>query len=169
MSFEQSWTLPRCKPARIFAAVRAAADRADLRFWCHEAADETMCFWVEFPTREAARLATVYSDLYKDAARAAEELDPLEGELDWEAAEAAGAFVVTTENGVTSKALPLEAEERFRRPARSRYTCTFDIDWERDAPVVVYSNEEDNRAAWPVILAFTDEVVSALGGAWEEG
>ena len=47
----------------------------------------------------------------------------------------------------------------------TRYTCSFELDWARDEAVVA-ATDEDNRAAWPVIVAFADAVVSVLGGEW---
>lgn len=163
MSFEQHWALERCRREDVIAAVLAVADRHDLRFWAHSEGDE-ITVWVQFPVDGAAELAHAISDLYTSADEAAHELGALEGEVDMEAAIEAGA-AERIANGWT---LPVERTDEFRRPAPARYTCVFDIDWERDEPVVVYSNDRDNRAGWPLIVAFADAVATALGGSWAD-
>lgn len=163
MSFEQHWALQRRPWSEVIDAIRGVADRHALRFWAHSKQDE-MRLCVEFPVDDAADVAADLSDLYNPE-QAASELDALEGELDMEAARAAGA---TIQNGVMTQILP-GREDEFRRPAPDRYTCTFDIDWRREAPLVVYSNEHDNRAGWPAIIAFADAVATELGGTWIDG
>ena len=165
MSFEQAWRLPRRTALELFTAVKIAADRHDLRFWCLAQSDERITLWVQFPVDEAAYLATEYSDIYDDPEEVAEELDPLEGAVDWDTAEEMGAVIVSTsDSGMVSKRLKAEKAELFRAEPPSRYTCSFDVDFSRDEPVIVASNEDDNRAAWPLIIAFTDEIIESLGG-----
>jgi hypothetical protein len=163
MSFEQSWKIERCRWPAVIAAVRDVADRHDLRFWAHSESDE-ITVWVQFPVADAAMIAAELSDIYT-VEQAAPELDPLEGEIDFEAARAAGA---TIQEGVFTR-IAVGREDEFRSAEPDRYTCLFDIHWGRDAPVVVYSNEGHNRAGWPAIIAFVDAVVTELGGSWVEG
>ncbi len=162
MSFEQHWALERRPWSEVIAAVRNVADRHALRFWAHSEQD-AMRLSVELPVDHAAEIAADLSDLYT-VEEAASELDELEGDIDFEAARAAGA---TIQHGVITQIVP-EREDEFRRPAPDRYICTFDIHWGRDAALVVYSNEADNRAGWPAIIAFADSVATALGGTWVE-
>ena len=138
MSFEQHWTLERRAWPEVIARVRAIADRHDLRFWAHSQGDESITVWVQFPIDGAAELAAGLSDVYS-VAEATGELESLEGEVDFEAAGAAGATVT---EGVVTRIVE-EREEEFRMPAPERYTCMLDIDWDRDAPLVVYSNDEN--------------------------
>ena len=166
MSFEQTWSMPKRSAEELFVAMKSAADRHDLRFWCLAQTDGRINLWVQFPVDEAAYLATEYSDIYDDPEEVAEELDPLEGEVDWDTAEEMGAVIVsTTDTGLVSKRLKAEKAELFRAEPPSRYTCAFEVDFTRDDPVIVDSTEADNRAAWPLIIAFTDEVIESLGGA----
>jgi hypothetical protein len=172
MSFEQGWSLPRLEAERVFEAVLAIADEHQLRFWGWGAPDGTIRVGVQFPIKSAAALAVSLSDLYDDADEVAEELEELEGELDWEAAEAAGVVHVETIGTTVKRSISPADERPFLAPAPTHYTCSFDVDWRREEsgiePVLVYSNENDNTEAWPVILAFTDAVVELLGGAWHE-
>ncbi len=162
MSFEQHWAVERCTWPVMIAAIRTVADPHDLRFWAHSERD-AMTVWVEFPVVDAAELAATLSDLYT-VEEAEADLDPLEGEIDFDAARAAGA---TIQDGIMTR-IAAGREDAFRAPEPERYTCMFDIDWDRDAPVVVYSNNEHNRAGWPAIIAFVDAVVTALEGSWVE-
>ena len=129
MSFEQTWNMPKRTAEELFIALKHAADRHDLRFWCLAQSDGRINLWVQFPVDEAAYLATEYSD-----------------------------------TGLVSKRLKAEKAELFRAEPPSRYTCAFDVDFTRDYPVIVNSTEADNRAAWPLIVAFTDEIIESLGG-----
>lgn len=162
MSFEQHWALRRRSWSEVIAAVRHVADRHALRFWAHSDQDE-MRLCVEFPVDDAAEIAAELSDLYT-VDEAASELDELEGDIDMEAARAAGA---TIQNGVMTQ-IVAGREDEFRRPAPDRYACTFDIHWSREAAMVVSSNEGDNRAGWPAVIAFADAVATQLGGTWVE-
>ncbi len=165
MSFEQTWIMPKRSAEELFIALKNAADRHDLRFWCLAQTDGRINLWVQFPVEQAAYLATEYSDIYDDPEEVAGELDPLEGAIDWDTAEEMGAVIVsTTDTGLISKRLKAEKAELFRAEPPSRYTCSFDVDYQRDPPVIVDSNEADNRAAWPLIVAFTDEIIESLGG-----
>ncbi len=165
MSFEQAWNMPKRSAEELFLAVKLAADRHDLRFWCLAQTDGRINLWVQFPVEEAAYLATEYSDIYDDPEEVAQELDPLEGAVDWDTAEEMGAVIVsTTDTGLVSKRLKAEKAELFRAEPPNRYTCSFDVDFTRDFAVIVDSTEADNRAAWPLIVAFTDEIIESLGG-----
>lgn len=162
MSFEQHWKIERCTWALVIAAVRDVADRHDLRFWAHSEGEE-ITVWVQFPVAEAAVIAAELSDLYS-VEQAELELDPLKGDVDFEAAHAAGA---TLQEGIVTR-IAVDWEDEFRSAAPDCYTCLFDIHWSREAPVVVSSNEEHNRAGWPAVIAFADAVVTELGGSWVE-
>lgn len=162
MSFEEHWTIERRPWPAVIAAVRDVADRHDLRFWAHSDGD-AMMVWVQFPIDAAAVIAAELSDMYT-VEQAESELDPLEGEVDFEAARAAGA---TLQDGIVTR-IADGREDEFRTDAPDRYTCQLDIHWDREAPVLVYSNDVNNRAAWPAIIAFADAVVTELGGSWVE-
>lgn len=160
MSFEQHWKIERCTWFAVFSVLRDLADLHDLRFWAHSETSK-MKIWVQFPVDEAAEIAAELSDIYT-VERAESELDPLEGDVDFEAARAAGAMV---RDGIIEH-IARGREDEFRSEAPDRYTCMFDIDWGREAAVVVYSNDEHNRAGWPAIIAFADALVTKLGGSW---
>ncbi len=57
---------------------------------------------------------------------------------------------------------PEEAAHELVAIDRDRYTCMFEI----VADAAVYGEDHDNHAAWPLIVAFTDAVVTTLGGEW---
>jgi hypothetical protein len=118
---------------------------------------------VQFLVAEAAVNAAELSDIYT-VEQATPELEPLEGEIDFEAARAAGA---TIQEGIITR-IAVGREDEFRTAEPDRYTCLFGIHWSREAPVVVYSNDGHNRAGWPAIIAFVDAVVTELGGSWVE-
>jgi hypothetical protein len=169
MSFEQAWSLPLRTAHQLFDAIKSAADRHDLRFWCLASSTHRLTLWVQFPVDEAAFLATEYSDIYDDPEEVAEELDALEGAVDWDTAEEMGAVIVSkSDTGLVSKRLKAEKAELFRAAPPTMYTCSFDVDFSRDSPVVVASSEDDNRAAWPLIIAFTDDIIESLGGELSE-
>ena len=160
MSFEQTWTLDQRPWRDVLEVVARIAKGAALSFTAEED-DDRLTVTVEFPVEGAAELAASLSDVY-DAADAAEDLDELEGEVDMDAAVRAG-VATPVPHGWSHD---VERHPEFVGEAPDHYQCTFDIDWGRDEPVVVYSNEADNRAGWPLILSFTDAVVEALGGEW---
>ena len=162
MSYEQHWTVERHTWPAVIVAVRDVADRHDLRFWAHSEGD-SMTVWVQFAVAGAADVAAELSDVYT-VEQADRDLDLLEGHVDFEAARVAGA---TIQDGIITRIVE-GREDEFLSPAPDRYTCMFDIHWGRDAPVVVYSNDEHNRAGWPAIIAFADAVVTVLGGIWVE-
>lgn len=161
MSFEAKWTLPRRPWSEIEQVVRAVATPHELYCELKPQSDEELIVRVHFPVARAAELAAVLSDVYDSAEEAAEQLDPPRGDVDWDAAQAAGA--VTVSHGGMIKALDRDREDEFTRYP-DRYKCMFDIHWERDEPLIVYSNDGDNRQAWPVIFAFADAVAMQLGG-----
>ena len=65
-----------------------------------------------------------------------------------------------------------DAELHPRDPAPEHYTCTFEVFDARDEDgefvARVYTDDEDNHAAWAAIVSFVDAVVDSLGGRWED-
>jgi hypothetical protein len=166
VSFEQYWTVPARSSEDVVAAVRGVADPHQLTFR-PVIEDDRITIAVTFPVGQAADLAAAFSDLY-DVEEAASQLDELEGDVDMEAATRAG--VVTTRSIGTTQISTIDPDDvdRFRKPAPTHYSCQLEIIWTEDPPVVVSSNDADNRAGWPTIVAFADAVVERLGGGWVE-
>lgn len=123
--------------------------------------ESTITLVFQFPVDEALAIA-VRLDPSLNVDNLAPSLDPPRGELDWEAAERAG-VVHPTQHG---RGIDPDDAERFTtRPVH--YTVALDLvgaepDEERAAIVRTYSNEYDNREAYPVLVVIADALATAL-------
>lgn len=168
MSFEQRWDLPRVSPSSLEEAANLLARANGLECSLEAREEGELYVEVRFPADEdtALRLALELSDVWDDEEMVLDQLDPPRVDIDWDAARSAGAVEERVEGGLRSMTLLFE-DDAFVLP-REAYVCSFTVDWDDPPPVNVYSNENDNRLAWPLILAFTDGVVEKLGGEWVE-